>query len=379
MLLNHCSDFDLDSQHHWLNAASEGPIPLISKKALEEAIYWKLSPERLTIPMFQRVPLELKRSLANLLNVNYVDIILGNSATYGLHLLANGLPLASGDDVMVMQNDFPTDILPWLSLKERNITVRQIPSTSTVLTVDEISESVQKTTKVICLPMIHSFSGHMIDYVKIGNLCREKNILFIVNISQAAGVIPLDLNTLPIDAVVCAGYKWLLGPYGTGFCWMKESVRQSLNYPHNYWISLMDEASLMGEGDLSLNNDRSSRRYDVFGTANFFNYVPWKTSIDYLMGIGVTNIQSHNQVLMKQFIQGVDKNRFRFISPLNYSSPIGVFTYFDSKQNKRIYDFLLSKNFHLAFWKNNLRISPHIYNQQASIDQLLGALNEFKH
>jgi len=96
-----------------------------------------------------------------------------------------------------------------------------------------------------------------------------------------AGAFEIDLTQWEVDAVVCAGYKWLLGPYGTGFCWIRKEVRQQLNYAQNYWISLMDEASLNSEGPIHLKEDHSARRYDVFGTANFFNYVPWAASIEY--------------------------------------------------------------------------------------------------
>ena len=109
---DHIKDFNLDPAHIWLNTASEGPIPKVAVEALAQAIAWKSSPERLTIPKFQQVPLELKQSIARLINVSHEDVILGNSATYGVHLLANGLPLKAGDEIVLMQGDFPTDILP---------------------------------------------------------------------------------------------------------------------------------------------------------------------------------------------------------------------------------------------------------------------------
>ena len=377
-LLDCASDFDLEHGQYWFNTASEGPIPLLAKKALEETIYWKLSPHRLTIPMFQRVPIDLKHSLGALLKVNPADIILGNSATYGLHLLANGLNFKQGDDIILMANDFPTDILPWLSLIKEGIIVRQIKPLKDVLTLAEIKHEIKPQTKVICLPHVHSFSGHMLEIEAIGQYCQSNNIIFIVNIAQTAGVVPLDINTLNVDAVVGAGYKWLLGPYGTGFCWIKSALRESLNYPQNYWISLMDEKSLSSNDALTLNDDHSSRRYDVFGTANFFNNVPWRASIELLLGKGITNVYAHNQALIKYLVDHLNKDAYQLICPLReIVSPILVFSCNNPLHNRKLHQFLLAKQIYLAFWKNNLRFSPHLFNTQRDVQYLMGALDEF--
>src|SRR5665213_1942020 len=123
---NYTNDFSLNPQHTWLNVASEGPLPKIANESLQEAIGWKSAPHLLTISKFQQVPHQLKTTIAVLLHVDKDDVILGNSATYGLHLLANGLEFKTGDEIILLQNDFPTDILPWLSLQDKGIVVHQL-------------------------------------------------------------------------------------------------------------------------------------------------------------------------------------------------------------------------------------------------------------
>lgn len=376
MLLNCSKDFAFEEGVRWLNTASEGPIPLIAQKALEEAAFWKLSPNRLSIQKFQVVPIQLKQALATLIGADVRDIILGNSATYGLHLLANGLPLRANDDVILMQNDFPTDILPWLSLTKKGISVRQIKSQGEVLTYTEIERALTPTTKVICLPYVHSFSGHTVDIPAISQLCKAKNILLVVNVSQVAGIRPLNISTLGADAIVCAGYKWLLGPYGTGFCWIRPEVRQTLDYPQNYWISLMDEYSINLNEPLTLNDDHSTRRYDMFGTANFFNYYPWTASINYLLDVGIERIAKHNEVLNQSLMNMLDPSRFTIISPLQDISPIVVFSHQDPTRNKAIQAHLAQQKFFVALWKNNLRVSPHLYNNQYQINSFIKALHD---
>ncbi len=373
---DYTKDFSLKPHHTWLNVASEGPLPKRANEALQEAIEWKSAPHLLTISKFQQVPLALKKTIATLLHVDKDDVILGNSATYGLHLMGNGFEFKAGDEIILLQNDFPTDILPWLSLQQKGVIVYQLKAKAQVLTPQELEKAINHRTKLVCLPLVHSFNGFKHDIKAIGKLCRLRGVLSIVNLSQAAGAFEIDLGQWDVDAVVCAGYKWLLGPYGTGFCWIRKEVRQQLNYAQNYWISLMDEASLNAEGPIHLKDDHSSRRYDVFGTANFFNYVPWAASIEYLLSIGLDNVDKHNRALVDQLVDGLDQKRFDLISPCpkKERTNIVVFSCKDASQNSPLFEFLKSKGFYLALWRNKLRVSPHIYNTSREMEGLLEAL-----
>ncbi len=373
-------NFSMDPSHIWLNAASEGPIPNIAKQALLEAVEWKSSPHLLSIAKFAQVPVELKRSLACLINARPEDIILGNSATYGLHLLANGLPLRSGDEVIVQRNDFPTDILPWLAQAQRGVRVRQIkPATGHVLTLEDVERSLTASVKVVCLPLVHTFSGWPLNIAAIGQMCQKRGILCIVNVSQALGYIPLDITRLHVNACVCAGYKWLLGPYGTGFCWMEESLRQRLEYAQAYWISLMKENDLTHEDDLVLPQDTSSRRYDVFATANFFNFVPWQASIDLLLKIGIDQVNAHVMTLMDQIHTHINTERFDLISPTQPEQRTGlcVISLKNREGNLALSKHLLANGIHTAFWKGRIRISPHIYNTKQQVERFIKTINEY--
>jgi len=376
---DHTKDFSLKPQHTWFNVASEGPLPKKANEALQEAIEWKSAPHLLTIPRFQQVPLQLKEAIARLVHVDKYDVILGNSATYGLHLLANGFEFKAGDEIILLQDDFPTDILPWLSLQQKGVVVHQLKAQKYVLTPQELEKAINHRTKLVCLPLIHSFTGFKHDIKAIGQLCRLHGILCVLNLSQAAGAFEIDLSQWKVDAVVCAGYKWLLGPYGTGFCWIRKEVRQQLNYAQNYWISLMDEASLNAQGEIRLKDDHSARRYDVFGTANFFNYVPWTASIEYLLSIGLDQVERHNQVLVDQLVDGLDPGLFKLISPRpkKERTNIVVFSHIDASQNSSLFEFLKVKGFYLALWKNKLRVSPHIYNTSQEIERLLDCLGDY--
>ncbi len=110
----------------WLNTAHQGALPRAAVAAAHEALSWKVAPSRLADDSFERVPGRLRQAISRLLNVPADEVILGNSTSYGLHVVANGIRWNAGDEVLVVDGDFPATVYPWLPLRERGVTVRLI-------------------------------------------------------------------------------------------------------------------------------------------------------------------------------------------------------------------------------------------------------------
>ncbi len=374
---NYQQDFGPFEGHIWLNSAAEGPLPKVSVEALKEAIEWKIKPFHLTNQRFQEVPKKLKGCIARLLNVHSQDVILGNSATYGIQLLANGILFKKGEEILIMQNDFPTNILPWLALKEKGVIVKQIKSQYPVIQPQELFQHFNSATKLVCLSHVHTFSGHKIDIEKIGLECRKRSIYFVVNFSQSLGCRPVDLSLLSVDAVTSAGFKWLCGPYGTGFCWMTSQLRETLQYNQAYWVNRLSQNQLQSSEEILLSPTKEAFQYDLLGTANFFNFVPWAASIDYLLNVGMERIQNHIDILVEKIIEGLDTNQYIFISPREYEkrTALVVFCHRDKSKNLILFEKLKKEKIYIALWKGNLRVAPHIFNTQEDIEKLLHTLN----
>ncbi len=360
----------------WLNAASEGPLPLVAAKALQEAMEWKSRPFKLDNEKFISVPRDLKESIGRLLAVEPKDVILGNSASYGLHILANGIAWERADEILLMQNDFPTNILPWLSLENKGVKVLQIKPSGPVLSEEELSQNITPKTRLFCISHVHTFTGVKLDIEKFAAICQRRKIIFVVNISQSAGTMPLNILQMGADAVVCAGYKWLCGPYGTGFCWIRPSLRESLILNQAYWISYLSALELKEEGQLKIKELKTARKFDVFGTANFFNFVPFKASLDYWLNCGLENVSSYHYFLTDQIIEGLQRASYQLISSSkeNARSSLIVFSHPRKEKNEEIFKKLLEKGIYAALWKGNIRVSPHVYNTEEEIMRFLSVV-----
>ncbi len=380
MLTDYSKDFGPFDGAIWLNCSHQGAIPRVAARKAEEAISWKIAPQKLTQERFDQIPVHLKEVLGKLVHRAAEEIILANSASYGLHLIANGIQWQHGDEVLALKGDFPSDVLPWLGLADRGVSVNFIKPKAQTITADELVQAFTRNTKLFCCTWVHSFTGGTIDATAIGEACRKHNVRFVLNCSQGLGARVLDLSQMPVDAITSVGFKYLCGPYGTGFCWMQPDFLESIHYNQAYWLSMQTAAELGSDSDEPPEiKKRGAKTYDIFGTANFFNFVPWTASLEYLLNIGPESIEAYDQSLVSQLVNQLDKKKFYLISPEEgpSRSTLVVFSAHDRESNVRIFEMLKQKNIYIAFRRGNLRISPHLYNTREQIDEVVSVLNSF--
>lgn len=372
MSLSVRDDFGSFEGKSWINCAHQGPLPRVSVDALYRAVNLKIRPFTLEDEMFFTVPRELKEALGRLLNVSYDEVILGNSTSYGLHLIANGIRWEEGDEILLVEGDFPADITPWLGLRREGVNIKFIKPRRHVPSSEELVDAITDRTRLFCTTWVNSFTGHLINIEEIGGICRECDIKFVVNGTQAIGAKTLNLKKARVDAVISCGFKWLCGPYGTGFCWIDPTLLGQLKYNQMYWLTLQEGMGLQEEMNIKIDGDLGAKRYDVFGTANFNNFVPWTASIEYLLSKGISLIEDHNEKLVEHLVVDIDSRKFEVISPQvgEEMSSIAVINHLNGK-NQEIYARLLDNGYYVSLRNGRLRISPHLYNTMDEIDTVV--------
>jgi cysteine desulfurase / selenocysteine lyase len=374
-------DFGPFENATWLNCAHQGPLPKVAVAQVEEAVAWKIRPYQMTTERFSQVPQNLRRALGKLIETPPEDIILGNSASYGLHLLANGIRWETGDEILLVEGDFPSDLLPWMGLRNRGVNIRFIKPRQYVIQPDELLGNITQSTRLLCTTLVHSFSGFAVDAQALGEICRAHGILLILNVSQALGARRCRVSDVSADAIVSVGHKWLCGPYGTGFCWINPRLRESLQYNQSYWLAMQTADDLGREQGIPvLRDDLGARRYDVFGTANFFNFKPLAASIEYLLEQGSENIEEYDQNLITRLIEGLDPKKYDLLSPRSgvIRSTLVFISHKEPARNREVHEKLLKEKVFVAYRAGKLRFSPHLYNTEADIDRALSILGSFR-
>ena len=361
----------------WLNCAHQGPLPLVAVAAAEQALADKAAPHRLGDEAFSEVPGRLKAALGRLVGVPADQVILGNSTSYGLQLLVQGVEWRQGDEVLLVDGDFPATIAPWLPLAERGVRVRLLRPQGAALDAGQLEAELTPSTRLFCTSWVFSFTGQAVDLPALGRVCRRAGVTFVVNGSQGVGAAPLDLAALPVDALVSCGFKWLCGPYGTGFCWLAPDLLASLTHRPAYWLGHLAQDDLGGHSEIRLRDDLGAAAWDVFGTANFLNFRPWTASVEYLLRLGTERVAARDQALVERFLQGLDPDRYRLVSPRQGPgrSTLVVFGHHRPGRTEALHERLAAAGVDVALRRGRLRVSPHLYNTDADVDRALEVLD----
>jgi len=191
------------------------------------------------------------------------------------------------------------------------------------------------------------------------------------------GALELDVGNVPIDALVCCGYKWLCGPYGTGFCWIEPGLRDQLRPTQTYWLPQVWGEENLNVSTYTLKEEKGSVMFDVFCPANFLNFLPWRASIDLLLSIGIKKIEQHNRTLSEHLIQGLNKSKYRLMSQCepDAQSSIIVISHVRPERNSQLHGELTAAGIDAGFRNNNLRFALHIYNTLKEVHRATSLMN----
>lgn len=359
--------------HVWLNSAHQGPLPAAAQEQVLQALADKVNPGRISPESFVAVPIGLRSVLAQLLSASPDDILLANSTTHTLNLVAQGLPWKDGDEVLCVAGDFPASVLPWVALRRRGVRVRFVDSVDGRVDSGMVAAALTPRTRVVCMSWVFSFFGCEIDVRAIGEVCRAHGSWFVLNGSQAVGARPFSIGDLPVDALACCGWKWLCGPYATGFGWLSESLRAALDYPQPHWMRFRGAAPA---ATYELPDEAAACRFDVFCSANFLGFQPLAAAISHLLDMGIDRIAAHDQALVQTLIDGLAGCPYRFISPLSGEarSTLVVLSHHDDARNESIHQSLAEDGVRVAYYNGCLRISPHLFNTASDIERVVASL-----
>lgn len=244
--------FHLDKEHLWVMHCSEGPVPRAALRAVRAFMLKELQPWEVRWEEdFQGIPAALRTEAAALLGGRPEDISLSPSTSTGLVAVAQGFPWEPGDEVLAPLGEFPSNAWPWLALKARGVSFREVPlwdghragveawsslpPTIQAEPTGRLIAALDHRTRILALSWVRFQDGLKLDLPRLGAACRERGVHLVVDGIQAAGTIPAAIEGL--SAFATGGHKGLLAPQGMGFLWTEERFRQSLS-PSGTWLAV---------------------------------------------------------------------------------------------------------------------------------------------
>ena len=220
----------------YLNTAAHTVMPRVSIRAVERSLEAKKFPHRVDDSLWFESPVRIRGSLARMIGAKPEEIAVTTGASTGAAAVAHGLEWRPGDEIITTQGEFPLHYSTWKPMEKREgVRLRTIAPRDRFITADDLIDALTPRTRIVSVSLVRYDDGTLLDAARVSAACHAQGTLLLLDVSQACGAVPMSVKDLGADFIVCAGYKWLLSCYGTGFFWIKNEHLDTLRPGPFYW------------------------------------------------------------------------------------------------------------------------------------------------
>lgn len=365
--------FDIPGEVTYLNAAYLGPRLWTVEDAGRAALARTARPWEISSRDFFSDAEVARERFASLVGGDADGVAIVPAVSYGIATAAKNLPLERGQSIVVLEEQFPSNVYEWRAAAERAgatvVTVARPPDhdwTPAVL------GSIDARTAVVAVPNCHWTDGTVVDLVRVGEAARAVGAALVVDATQSLGVRPLDVAAVKPDWLVVTGYKWMLGPFSLAYCWVAPHRRDGDPLERN-WITREGAEDFTGLVAYADGFAPGARRYDMGERANFHVLPMGIAALEQLLDWGPANAEAYIGSLTDTIADGATSlgwdvaprsSRSRHMLGLRRSGGIP----------DKLPDLLKEARVYVSVRGSSIRVSPHVYNDAADVARLLEVL-----
>jgi selenocysteine lyase/cysteine desulfurase len=301
------------------------------------------------------------------------EVAFVENTSSALSLVAEGFDWQPGDNVVGAALEFPTNVYPWMGLASRGVEYRQVEERDGRIDPDEILARLDSRTRMLALSWVQYASGFRSDLARLGRACRERGVLFVVDVIQGLGALPLDVEADFVDVAAASAHKWLLGPEGIALFYVSDRVVDRLRPARSGWRSMRDPFQWTAF-DLTWNE--GARRFES-GTLNAYGIVALGGSLEVLLKVGAEEIEPRVLALADLAARGLTDLGFSVVSSRRRGETSGIVTAVPPGRTAQdLIKPLDERGIVVAARAGRLRIAPHFYNTADEIERCLAELAE---
>jgi selenocysteine lyase/cysteine desulfurase len=314
----------------------------------------------------------VRASAARLVNARAHEIAFMRNTSDAISAVANGINWSEGDTIVGCNVEFPSNVYPWMRLaQERGIRLKQAPERDGRIDTDELLSLVDDRTRVVAISWVQFASGFRSDLGRIGRFCRERDIIFLVDVIQGLGGLKLDVERDCVDAFAADSHKYLLGPEGIALLYVSDRVIDRIKPTVVGWTSVNNYERHL---DYNLDYREGALRFEC-GTLNTAGVYGLGAAVDLFLEVGPENIEEHLLSLSDYMSERLKAKGYNVVSSRRKGETSGIVTCTHELHSPgSLYHLLLSKKIITAPRAGRLRISPHFYNTREEVDELIAAL-----
>jgi selenocysteine lyase/cysteine desulfurase len=367
-------EFPWTAETTYLNNASIGPLPERTRRVLDDFTALRTTPHLLPDTSLMGGLAGARATVSRLLNADVEEVALATNTSYGLNVAAISLPLQAGETVLVSDKEFPANVYPWLMLRDRGIAVELAPTTSQGWPDEDLllERLRDPSVRVLAVSFVQFSNGYRADLTRLGEACRANGTFFVVDAIQGVGQCPLDVRAMPIDLLACGAQKWLLSPWGSGFLYVRRELIPDLHPRVARWLAFQgtDDFTRLTDYDATFRVD--ARRFEL-ATLPFQDLLGMTESIGLLLDVGVEQIHTYLEQVRRPLLAAADAGVLELASPIDprhASSIVCVRT----PHVEESYSALRRAGVVCVMREGSIRLSPHVYNTVAEIEQVVDIL-----
>ncbi len=364
-------EFPVTKKYIYLDHAGVAPLSLRVKAAIEKFLIESTEGGSFCYPRWAQQVVEVRRACARLVNAEPDDLAFVKSTSHGLSIVAQGLDWRPGDNVLVYEKEFPSNIHPWLNLKSKGVEVRMIPSRDGCIAMNDIERLRDERTRLLAVSAVQFSNGFRINLKKVGAWCREKQVLFCVDAIQSLGIIPMDVRACRIDFLSADAHKWLLGPEGIGIFYCRNGLAEQLSPPLVGWKSVRSEFEFDHPHFLL---KTSALRFEE-GSQNLMGIFGLGAALDLLFEVGIAQIEQRVLDLGELIMLDAEKRSYRVLTPRARNERGGNITFSGNFDPAKMRDALRDKRVLVNARGGGIRVSPHFYNTGEEISTFFTMLD----
>jgi selenocysteine lyase/cysteine desulfurase len=383
MLICQKEKFSLPTNEIYLNCATMGPIMKTTEMAGIEAVKQKSQPRYFTQERFFESNEKLKISVGKLINASPDRIALVPSVSYGMAIVAKNLTskkgLKAGQHILLVQDEFPSDVYAWdeicaqKSLRIRTITPPDNMDERGKVWNQRLISAINTDTCLVVISPVHWADGTLFDLLAIAKACKLNDALFVIDGTQSVGALPIDINEIKPDALICAGYKWLLGPYSCGFAYFGSFFDDGSPLEQN-WINRVNSDDFKNLINYQSNYRSGAWRYNMGEQSNFILNPMLTDSIENLLNWGVENIQEYCKNLVAEPINELRKKGYWVENEQYRSNHLFGIRLPENLDISLIQSKLGDRNIQVSYRGSAIRISVNVYNDEVDLAALVDSL-----
>lgn len=365
--------FPITGHAVYLNHAAVSPPPLPTIEAIQAQLRDVGENGSANYRSWVATKDRTRKLVAALIGARPDQIAFMRNTSDGLSTIANGLQWQSGDNLVTFRNEFPSNVYPWLRLRDAfGVEVRFCEERAGRIDLQEMISLIDDRTRLVAISQVQYASGFRMDLEQLGRVARAKDALLVVDIIQALGVIPTNVDTELIDAAACAGHKWLLTPEGVGILYLSDRARARLEPTLVGWISVPRPEDYC-DFDQGWNSGALAWETGTGATALIYGL---EASLRLLTETGIDRISSYLEELTDYLCEQLRVEDYTIVSSrrTGEKSQIVCIRHQRGLTAMQLYSHLKQRNIITAPRGDRLRIAPHFYNTREEMDELISAL-----